>query len=74
MSARRRESAEPFVSESTADINRSADSVLTSFGLRLTGTHGFGLRWRAAFDEEVSHGGTERNIAPSVRTRAARNG
>jgi hypothetical protein len=58
MSARRRESAEPFVSGSTADTNRSADCVWTSSRLRLTGTHGFGLRCRDAFDEEFSHGGT----------------
>ena len=110
MSARRRESAEPFVSKSTADItrsldfvqgrpcvscptvlivgvdhqrvpvdevhgttivgvdphiNRSADCVRTSFGLRLTGTHGFGLRC-------VDHACRSRQ-AMSARRRSLRN-
>jgi hypothetical protein len=29
---------------------------------------------RAAFDEEVSHGGTEKRVVSSVRTCAVRNG
>ena len=31
------------------------------------------VSWRAAFDEEVSHGGTEKRVGSSVRTCAVRN-